>query len=94
MTNTNRDEVKNLAGAIEKLAHEVQVLLDRNDNIILVANELARKSNTFVFTLGGMFALNELAVSNKVKHKTTASGKPRNFHNLRDKATGKFICKV
>lgn len=51
-----KNDVKNLASNIEKLAKEVQSKLSSNqDDILLIANELARNSTTFVFALGELY---------------------------------------
>lgn len=98
MQNSTRNEVKQLAKTMESLAHEVQILLDSGANILGVANELARNSSTFVFTLGSMYALDELGstlgsatTSSKIRAKGTGSA--RNFHNVRD-SLGRFTHKI
>lgn len=97
MQNSNRNEVKQLAKTMESLAHEIQVLLDSGAPILGVANELARNSSTFVFTLGGMYALDELGTtSTKLAAKSTTSvstSSLRNFHNVRD-SLGRFTRKI
>lgn len=97
MHSTTRNEVKQLAKTLENLAHEVQVLLDSGSNILGVANELARNSSTFVFTLGSMYAEDTGTVSSKkTKARSTSSTSTpssRNFHNVRD-SLGRFTSKV
>lgn len=98
MHNTTRNEVKQLAQTLESLAHEIQVRLEVGDGILDIANELARNSSTFVFTLGSMYALDELGnitISTKKKSRLTTpsiSVHP-NFHNVRD-SRGRFARKV
>jgi hypothetical protein len=97
MHSTTRNEVKQLAQTLENLAHEVQVLLDSGANILGVANELARNSSTFVFTLGSMYAEDLGFVSSKKTKARSASTSStvssRNFHNVRD-SLGRFTSKV
>jgi uncharacterized protein YoxC len=97
MQNSTRNEVKQLAKTMESLAHEIQVLLDSGANILGVANELARNSSTFVFTLGGMYALDELgSTSSKVAAKGGSAVKPQHtsrYHNVRD-SLGRFTRKI
>jgi len=56
-TKTIRKEVKQLAETIESLAKEVAKSLSDGGDPMLQANELVRKSNTFIFALGEMYAL-------------------------------------
>jgi glucosamine 6-phosphate synthetase-like amidotransferase/phosphosugar isomerase protein len=98
MQSTSRNEVKQLAQTLENLARQVQTLLDAGDNIMLVANELARNSSTFVFALGSMYAVENGATtsSHKVKAKgpgTISTSLHRNFHNVRD-THGRFTRKI
>lgn len=94
MQNATRNEVKQLAKTLESLAHEIQVILDAGGNILGVANELARNSSTFVFTLGSMYAQDTGTISSaKVKSKSSSTSLSRNFHNVRD-TNGRFTRKV
>jgi len=90
---TVRNEVKQLAQQIETLAHEVQVRIDAGSDPLMVANELARNSSTFVFVLGEMYALEQTTGKS---HKATVVSNPsnttRNYHNVRD-ALGRFTRK-
>ena len=52
-----RKEVKQLAESISSLAQEISKSLADGGDPMLSANELARKSNTFIFALGEMYAL-------------------------------------
>jgi len=94
--NSVRNEIKQVAKIIEKLAQQVQTNLDQGADVIPVANELARNSSTFVFTLGALYASEQLGVSGgKRTVKTTMVSNPNktrysNFHNKRD-ASGRFI---
>lgn len=95
MQNTDtRNEVKQLARTLETLAQQIQTKLDTGDNIMPLANELARNSSTFVFTLGGLYLL-ETNTGKTVTAKTV-SRSPRNhsnFYNVRD-SLGRFTRKV
>lgn len=89
-----RNEVKQLARTLETLAQQIQSKLDSGDNIMPLANELARNSSTFVFTLGGLYAM-ETNTGKTVSAKTV-SRSPRNYsnnHNLRD-SLGRYTRKV
>ena len=88
-----RNEIKQLARTLESLAREVQTKLDAGDNILLVANELARNSSTFVFTLGEMYALEQVGSSRKVKARGTSTSTLHNYHNVRD-SLGRFTRKI
>lgn len=94
MSNTTRNDVKQLAEKIEVLARDVQSKLDNNGDFLTAANELVRNNLTFVFTLGEFYALQQ---SGGVKtHNATAvsnpNGTPR-YHNIRDNR-GRFARKV
>jgi hypothetical protein len=93
-----RNEIKQLARTLETLAQQIQSKLDQGDNIMPLANELARNSSTFVFTLGGLYAL-ETNTGKTVTAKTVArSPRPKSSyshnHNVRDNRTGRFVPKV
>jgi len=93
-SNTVRNEVKQVAQQIEALAREVQARIDAGTDPLMVANELARNSSTFVFVLGEMYALGQ-STGKKVKATTVSNpnNTSRNYHNLRD-AQGRFTRKV
>jgi hypothetical protein len=95
MSNTNRNDVKQLAKQIETLAQEVQTKLDSNGDFLSVANELVRNNVTFVFALGEVYALEQAGTTKKVTATTVSnpSGTPRNYHNKRD-SRGRFAPKV
>lgn len=96
MSNTSRNDVKQLAQKIESLAKEVQIKLDTNDDVMTVANELTRNNLTFVFALGEVYALEHATSTKKSVKATTVSnpnGTSRNYHNLRDNR-GRFSPKV
>jgi phosphoglycerol transferase MdoB-like AlkP superfamily enzyme len=98
MSNTSnvRNDVKQLAQQIESLAQQVQTTVDQGKDPIPLANELARNSSTFVFTLGALYALEQSGTKSKSKTtvKTTTVSNPsntvsRNYHNVRD-SSGRF----
>jgi hypothetical protein len=92
--NTTRNEIKKLAQAMETLAHEVQVKLDTGSDILMLANELVRNNSTFVFTVGEMYALEQLGTTRTVTATKVSSGSTsRNYHNVRD-SHGRFVRKV
>lgn len=88
MSNTTRNDVKQLAEKIEVLAKEVQSKLDSNGDFLATANELVRNNVTFVFALGEVYALEQVGGGKKVK--ATSVG---NYHNLRD-SRGRFTKKI
>lgn len=97
MSNTTRNDVKQLAQTIEVLARDVQSKLDTNGDFLTAANELVRNNLTFVFTLGEFYALQQSGSTKTVTG--TAVSNPNgtsryaNYHNLRD-SRGRFIRKV
>jgi hypothetical protein len=91
MYNTTRDDVKKLAQEIEALARQVQSAIDTNGNLLEVANELVGRSNTFVFSLGEVYALEQSKSTTKnVVGKVVSNP---NYHNVRDN-NGRFARKV
>lgn len=93
-----RNEIKQLARTLETLAQQIQTKLDTGDNIMPLANELARNSSTFVFTLGGLYMLETntgKTVTAKTVSRSTGSTSRNysNFHNVRD-SLGRFTRKV
>jgi hypothetical protein len=95
MSNTTRNDVKQLAAAIEVLAKDVQSKLDNNGDFLSAANELVRNQLTFVFTLGEFYALQQVG-GVKTHTATTVSnpsGTTPRWHNVRD-ALGRFARKV
>lgn len=93
--NNTRSEIKQLARTLETLAQQIQTQLDAGGNIMPLANELARNSSTFVFTLGGLYML-ETTPGKTVSTKTVArSTRPKssynNNHSKRDPRTGRFV---
>lgn len=94
MSNTTRNDVKQLAERIEVLAKEIQEKLTNDGDFLWAANELARNNVTFVFTLGEFYALNKQGSTGTVKATPIKSGAPlQNYHNLRD-SRGRFTRKV
>jgi hypothetical protein len=63
MYKVSRDDVKNLAVEIERLAKDLQSKLDSGINYIIPANELVKSTQTMVFSLGELYA-----VENGAKH--------------------------
>jgi hypothetical protein len=90
---TTRNDVKQLAQQIEALAHDVQSKLDNNGDFLMAANELVRNTNTFVFTLGEFYAIQQQGTSKAVTGTVVSnpSGTPR-YHNVRD-SRGRFARK-
>lgn len=96
MSNTTRNDVKQLAATIEALARNVQTTLDNNGDFLAAANELVRNNLTFVFTLGEFYALQQ--VGGTKTHVATPVSNPNgtkaiNYHNVRD-SRGRFTRKV
>ena len=89
-TRTTRNDVKQLAQQIETLAKEVQNKLDNGGDFLSAANELVRNNVTFVFTLGEVYALEQVGSTTKktVRGARVASPNP-NYHNVRD-SHGRF----
>lgn len=90
MSNTTRNDVKQLAALIEGFAKEFQTAIDNGGDILGPANELARNSQTFVFTLGALYAVEG---TNKTVQATTVKLGNPNYHNVRD-SRGRFTRKV
>lgn len=92
--NTIRNEVKQLAQQIETLAKMVQDQIEQGNNPLVAANELARNSSTFVFTLGEMYALEtNTGKAHKAATVSNPNNTSRNYHNVRD-SLGRFTRKV
>lgn len=92
MSNTTRNDVKQLAANIEVLAKDVQAKLQSDDDFLTVANELVRNNLTFVFALGEYYALSQNGKTVKAKVVSNPSGSA-NWHNVRD-SRGRFAPKV
>jgi len=106
MSNSNevRNELSKLAQQIEALAKQVQSTLSQNGDPVALANELFRNSSTFVYTLGGMAALEGRMLLTSVGRpvqstvvsnpNNTATGpskaRYRNNYSVRDSKTGRF----
>jgi hypothetical protein len=87
---TTRNEIKQLAKTLESLAREIQVKLDAGADILPVANEIVRSNSSFVFTLGEMYALEQLGrITRSTKTVASGSSSSRNYHNVRD-SLGRF----
>jgi hypothetical protein len=91
MNTTTRDDVKQLAATIEVLAREVQSKLDTNGDFLSTANELVRNNLTFVFTLGEVYALEQIGSAGKTVKATKVNS--ANYHSLRDNR-GRFAKKI
>lgn len=89
MNTTTRNDVKQLAANIQALAEQVQKDLDNNGDFLGSANELVRNSQTFVFALGEVYALEQVGATGKtVKGTVVKTGNP-NYYNVRD-SKGRF----
>lgn len=93
MSNTTRNDVKQLAANIENLAKEFQSKLDSNGDFLTTANEIARNSQTFVFTLGEFYALQRTGSKKAVAATSVHNPNKTNWHNLRD-SHGRFKKKI
>lgn len=97
MSNTTRNDVKNLAKTIESLAKDVQLKLDTDGDFLSSSNELVRNNMTFVFTLGEFYALQQAgtkpAKTKKVAAVSSSTGMNSKWHNVRDNL-GRFTRKV
>lgn len=95
MSNTTRNDVKQLAEKIEVLAKDVQAKLDNNGDFLTAANELVRNNLTFVFTLGEFYALQQVGSTKTVKATAVSNpaGTHAKWHNVRD-SRGRFAPKV
>ncbi len=94
MSNTTRNDVKQLAANIENLAKEVQAKLDNNGDVLATANELVRNNLTFVFTLGEFYALQQIGTNKTVKATPISSPNgTASWHNVRD-SRGRFSKKI
>lgn len=91
MNTSTRDNAKQIAQKIENLAKEVQVKLDNGGDFLSTANELTRNNLTFVFTLGEIFALEQVGSAKKVTATTVSNPNvtSKNYHNKRD-SFGRF----
>lgn len=85
MNTTTRNDVKQIAANIQALAQQFQNNVDNNGDILGVANELVRNSQTFVFALGEVYALEQVGSTTGKTNKATQvkAGNP-NYHNVRD----------
>jgi hypothetical protein len=102
MQNTDtRNEIKQLARTLETLAQQIQSKLDAGDNILPLANELARNSSTFVFTCGSLYTLetntgktvSATAVSSPKTVARSTNRSYRNNYSVRD-SLGRFARNV
>lgn len=88
MNTTTRSDVKQIAANIEALAKQFQSNVDSNGDFLGTANELVRNSQTFVFALGEVYALEQQGTGKTVKATTVKAGNA-NYYNVRD-SKGRF----
>ena len=95
MSNTSRNDVKQIAEKIENLAKDLQRTLTVGGDFLAQANELVRNNMTLVFTAGEVYALEQIG-ANKTVNATVVSRATTNAsrHNVRDPRTGKFAKRV
>lgn len=91
MSDTARNNVKQLTANIEALARDVQSKLDNGSDFLVAANELVRNNLTLVFTLGEFYALQQTGSTKTVKGTKVSAG-TSSYHNVRD-SRGRF-CKA
>lgn len=84
---STRKDVKVLAQQIEALAKDLQSAVDNGGDLLGVSNELSRTAQTFVFTLGEVYAVEQIGTNKTVVAKVVSG--PRNYHNVRD-SRGRF----
>ena len=90
MSNTIRNDIKQLAATIETLARNVQTELDKNGDLLGVSNELVRNNVAFTFALGQFYEVQQAGSTKTVKATTVANpNAAKNYHNLRD-SNGRF----
>ena len=87
MNTTTRNDVKQLASTIEALAKQFRDNLDNNGDFLSTANELVRNSQTFVFALGEVYALEQVGSTGKTVKATKVSN--QSYYNVRD-TKGRF----
>ena len=71
-----RNDVRELVQKIESLAKEIQLKLTGDNDILTLSNELVRKNATFVFSLGELYALEQLKTHAPSSNDTASSFKP------------------
>jgi hypothetical protein len=89
MYSATKNDIKTLAQQIENLAKEVATTIDSGGDVLSVANRLVRDSTTFVFTLGEVHAVEQLAKSVSQPAVKKVSSVNANYHNVRD-SLGRF----
>jgi hypothetical protein len=89
MNTTTRNDVKQLAANIQALAQQFQDNLDSNTDFLSTANELVRNSQTFVFALGEVYALEQVGAQGKTVQAVQVKAGNPNYHNVRD-SRGRF----
>ncbi len=90
MNTTTRSDVKQIAANIEALAKQFQANVDSNGDFLGTANELVRNSQTFVFALGEVYALEQVGTPGKTAKATTVKAGNPNYYNVRD-SKGRFV---
>lgn len=93
MQNTTRNDVKKLAQQVEVLAREIQSKLDSGGDYLSSANELTRNNMTLVFSLGEVYALEQVGTTKTVKATTVSNPSSTGWHNVRD-SRGRFAKKI
>lgn len=90
MYNVSRNDVKQLAAQIEVLSKDLQSKLDTGSDYIPTANELVRNTQTMVFALGEVYAIEQ---SGKLVKAKRVSNPNSTKVYLRD-SRGRFASKV
>jgi hypothetical protein len=90
MNKTNRVDVKKLADSIEVLAGQLSLVLDKGDNPLLLANELAKENITLVFALGELYANENTVKSSTKKVKASVVSKATSSKLYARDALGRF----
>jgi len=90
MYSASKNDIKTFAQKIEILAKEVSSTIDNGGDVLAVANKLVSNSNTFVFVLGEVYAVDQLAKNTPTPQTNKISTvKNSNYHNVRD-SLGRF----
>lgn len=92
MYSATRDDVKKLVQQIASLAQDVVSQLDAGQNFLTPANELVKNTNTMVFALGEVFALEQSGMNKKLSAKTVSNPNRTTQSYARD-SRGRFAAK-
>jgi hypothetical protein len=76
MYSATKNDVKNLAAQLESLAKEVQSQITVGGDYLKVANELVKTKELFVFTLGEVYALDQVGKNKPVSVKAARVSRP------------------